>query len=186
MAEITNQGNSGKNKHRGHRMPKVAPRVDMTPMVDLGFLLITFFMLSMKMSDPKAMLWVKPIEDPHPEAVSECCVLTVLVDSADRVYTYEGDDLKTMKLSSFDDNTGIMHRLMQKGKKVKAECGLMKNGKPHELVCLIKLLQGTRYQNLTDVVDAMNITKTHYSIQEPLVEEVAALKLKEKELTPLY
>ena len=185
MAEVTNQSSSGNRKSRGHRMPKVAPRVDMTPMVDLGFLLITFFMLSMKMSVPKAMLWVKPIEDPHPQVVSECCVLTVLVDSADRVYIYEGDDFKTLTPSSFNDNTGIMHSLMQKGKKVKTECGLMKNGKPHELVCLVKLLPGTRYQNLTDVIDVMNITQTHYSIQEPLAEEITALKAKEKELTPL-
>ena len=181
MAEITNTTGGGHRKNRGHRAPKPVPRVDMTPMVDLGFLLITFFMLSMKLSDPQAMEWHKQIVSHVDDPIPECCALNILIDSADKVYTYEGEDFKTLRPTSFND-TGLMQIVMQKGKRVKTECGLRKDGQPHKLICLIKLLPGTRYQNLTDVIDEMNITHSFYSIQEPLAEEITALKDKEKEL----
>jgi biopolymer transport protein ExbD len=180
MAEVTGKTGAGHRKHRGHRASMPAPRIDMTPMVDLGFLLITFFMLSMKMGQPNAMEWDKRISEVPPEPVSECCVLNILIDSADRVYTYEGEDIKALQPTSFNQDMGIEQVIMIKAKKVKLDCGVTKNGQPHKLICLIKLLPGSRYQNLTDAMDEMNITKTQYSIQEPLPEEVTALKEKEQ------
>ena len=184
MAEISGESGGGPHKHRGPRSKKANLRVDLTPMVDLAFLLITFFMLSMEMRSPGAVEWQKQVKDTiAPAPVPECCVLNILVDSADRVYTYEGQDLKTLRLSSFDTINGVGLAVTKKRIKVHNECGVTTGGKPHELVCIIKLLPGARYKNLTDVIDEMNVTKTNcYGIQDPLPEEVAELKTRGKEL----
>ena len=82
MAEIPGESGGGQYKHHKVRSKKPNLRVDLTPMVDLAFLLITFFMLSMQMRSPGAVEWKKQVKDPvDPEPVSECCVLNILVDS---------------------------------------------------------------------------------------------------------
>ena len=54
MAEFIS--NQSKNNKRIHKNPKI----DMTPMVDLGFLLITFFIFTTSMAEPKAMNLIVP------------------------------------------------------------------------------------------------------------------------------
>ena len=46
MAELITGGNMQRGKHQKPRAKRLNARVDLTPMVDLAFLLITFFMLT--------------------------------------------------------------------------------------------------------------------------------------------
>ena len=181
MADLEGAGPNRRGRNHHHRAKKPIPRVDMTPMVDLGFLLITFFMLSVQLQKPGALDWDKRISDIQ-EPVSECCVLNILVDSADRVYTYEGQNMKEMQPTSFNDEHGLRQIVMKKAKLVKTSCGNYASGKPHQIICLVKLLPGSRFQNLTDVVDEMEITHSQYSIQDPLPDELAQLKSMRTEL----
>ena len=69
MAEM-DVSSSGGGKHGGkQRSKKSSTRVDLTAMVDLGFLLITFFMLATTMNKPKTMQIIKPedLEDEKQE-----------------------------------------------------------------------------------------------------------------------
>jgi biopolymer transport protein ExbD len=176
------KGNGHPNPKHGklRRQTGLSPRVDLTPMVDLAFLLITFFMLTTKLSEQKAMVWEKRV-DSIAEPVSECQVMNIMVDSFDRVFVYEGSELENLKISSFEDTHGIRQEIMNKAKRVKAECPLTAKGEKREIICLIKLLPGARYQNMVDILDDMKILEVKtYALQEPLNEEIAAIAQKTK------
>jgi biopolymer transport protein ExbD len=64
MAEVnTGDEGGGKKKHAKKRAKKSSTRIDMTPMVDLGFLLLTFFILTTTFNKPQAMEINMPIKD---------------------------------------------------------------------------------------------------------------------------
>jgi len=108
---------------------KGSPRVDLTPMVDLGFLLITFFMFTTTMSKPKAMEIQMPYKDStlKKEDQSEIkagTALTILLSKDHTIYYYEGigndpNNPPQVKPSSFKPNGGIRDVLIEKKQKVR-------------------------------------------------------------------
>ena len=87
MAEIETKRAAEKKR----RFNKKTTRVDLTPMVDLGFLLITFFVFTTVLTEPKAMKINLPYDKAPPDnKVCESCVLTVLLDKYNRIKYYEG------------------------------------------------------------------------------------------------
>lgn len=93
MAEIVDNGGADDGKKK-KRPKKGSTRVDMTPMVDLGFLLLTFFVLTSTFSKPKVMSLVYPAKTPIdvPEDPAQLVnnAITFLV-TKDRVFYYEGE-----------------------------------------------------------------------------------------------
>jgi biopolymer transport protein ExbD len=92
MAEIA-EGGGGHDKGGKKRPKKGSTRVDMTPMVDLAFLLLTFFVLTSTFSKPKVMSLVYPakVEDPIPpeEQPKVNNGITFLV-TEDKIFYYTG------------------------------------------------------------------------------------------------
>lgn len=94
MAELAQDDGGGGKK--GKKRPKRGPaRIDMTPMVDLGFLLLTFFVLTSTFAKPKVMSLVYPAKeeeprDPNDQTDKVNNAITFIV-SDDRLFYYKGE-----------------------------------------------------------------------------------------------
>ncbi len=93
MAEIAEGGGGGGHKGGKKRAKKSSTRVDMTPMVDLAFLLLTFFVLTSTFSKPKVMSLVypaKPEDGPDVKPPKINNAITFLL-SEDKIFYYTGE-----------------------------------------------------------------------------------------------
>jgi biopolymer transport protein ExbD len=150
MAEV-NTGGGGGGKHKGGkvRAKKASTKIDMTPMVDLAFLLLTFFMLANTFSKPQTMEINMP-EKPKPEdkipEVNEKKVLTLALGENDKIYWYVGITDPNVQVTNFSDK-GIRKVLREK----KAEIP--------KLIVLIKPMEESKYKNVVDIFDEMNISE---------------------------
>ncbi|WP_343606345.1 biopolymer transporter ExbD [Fluviicola sp.] len=93
MAELA-QDDGGGGKKGGKKRPKKGPaRIDMTPMVDLGFLLLTFFVLTSTFAKPKVMSLVYPAKevDKPPGKENEVNNAITFIVSDDRLFYYKGE-----------------------------------------------------------------------------------------------
>lgn len=181
MADIDTSGGGGGGKHGGGpRAKKMSTRVDLTPMVDLAFLLISFFMLTTTLNKPKAMELNMPKKADKPDDnqdVGECQVMHILLDTLDQVWYYEGLQVAGLQKTTFSGDGGIRKAIMRKLKTVPKECPLSKKGNPRDAIVLIKMLPGARYKNMIDILDEMDITDTKiYAIQEPDPIEIEAIE----------
>ena len=149
MAEIQQQADSGKGGKK--RAKKMSTKIDMTPMVDLAFLLLTFFMLTTTFNKPNVMQLTMPVKEKDKTQQSEIKAsnaFTILMGEANKVYFYDGllaDDVKPeLKLTSYSAD-GIRKELLSRRRNP-------------ELVVLIKPDDKSNYQNMVDILDEMNIT----------------------------
>jgi biopolymer transport protein ExbD len=161
MAEIENK-QTGKRKN-GLRMIKKSTRVDLTPMVDLGFLLITFFVFTTSMAKPKVMSIVSPKDSKDSLPICESCALTLIPVQGNKVLYYEGIQTPATILKETDFTAeGLRALLMQKKEKVKQT-----KGTADEMVLIIKPAQKSTYKNFVDILDEVAITDVkHYFIDE--------------------
>lgn len=151
MAEIQQQ--ESKNRKGLHRRKKLSTRVDLTPMVDLGFLLITFFIFTTALSEPSSIVMPLPDEKEttEPSLAGERKTLSLLLDAGNVIRYYEGTNLTSIKRTDYSSG-GLRELLLQKIRQVKTDFG-----KDADPIILIKPLQSSSYGNLVNVLDEMMI-----------------------------
>lgn len=210
MASIDTGGGDSHKKGPGvKKAKKLSTRVDMTPMVDLGFLLITFFIFTATMSTPKGMdlLMPKDVNDPNKQnEAKESGALTIMLGKGDQVYYYEGQLKVDETGNNFKQTTfkGIRQIIIDKKKDVErrhvhdlgdkdSRCKSMqdlakKNGDPEwekaclsrDLVVIIKPDQDAAYKNMVDILDEMTINQVKtYAIVKILPQEYDLIKATE-------
>jgi biopolymer transport protein ExbD len=161
MAEINDS--SRQQRHQRTAGTKKSTRVDLTPMVDLGFILITFFVFTSALSQPMAMnLLVPSDKDSNTrDILCESCVLTVLLDRDNTIWYYEGAEHYAANKATNYSASGIRQLIQQKKKSV-----FQKRGSD-QLVLIIKPAAQSSFKNLVDIVDECSISMVkRYYIDE--------------------
>ena len=134
-------------------------RVDLTPMVDLGFLLITFFILTTTLSEPTIAKLVLPKDVKINRPVKNSAVLTLELTRNDSVEYFEKKKKKnaTGDYCSFKNLRGV---IQQKQKEVASVLGDRK-----ETIILIYAEAESTYKNFMDVMDEIQINDvSHYYV----------------------
>ena len=183
MAQIENTASERKGKSFHHNKKQII-RIDMTPMVDLGFLLITFFVFTTTMSTPKATDLFMPGDqpDPHPPKLKDDLALTILLSENNKVYYYHGnwEDAKNNDQvfeTNYSTYEGIGKIIRQKQKEIDAS-GKFTEGRKG-LMLLIKPTSKSNYKNVVDALDEAVINNVKkYAIIEPGLNELEFIKSK--------
>ncbi len=162
MAELnTGDGGGGKKGSKKVRSKKQNSKVDLTAMVDLAFLLITFFMLTTSLSKPQSMDLGLPDKDDDPTKnkdvkVDENRTMTILLGDDNKMKMYMGL-LATPKIAPKDmayGKEGIRKELLKQRDAVIQYTGNKDKG----LIVIIKPSKKSSYRNLVDILDEMAIT----------------------------
>lgn len=177
MAEVDTGGGGG-GKKKGPK--KVSTKVDMTPMVDLAFLLITFFMLTTTFSKPQMMEVNMPdkTEDPKDNTkTKESTTLTMILGDKDQIFYFQGiaNNKPEVKTTNFSEKNGLRDLLLTKKKEIRQTTG-------EDMVVIIKARETSNYENLVDALDEMAITSIQrFALVDNITPEETSL-LKEKGL----
>lgn len=154
MAEMDTSGGHKKKGPGVKKAKKLSTRVDLTPMVDLGFLLITFFIFTTTMSQATAMRLFLPKDADKPQdqnLAKQSGALTILLGKDNNVFYYEGildnaaSNWKSSNFGSADD--GIRSEIIRK----------RANTPDKDFVVIIKPSAECTYKNVVDILDEMSI-----------------------------
>lgn len=183
MAEL-NTGDGGGKKGGGKvRSKKSNPGVDLTAMVDLAFLLITFFILTTTLSKPQSMNLALPDENKPEETPPETPAwrtLTIVLGSGDKVAWYSGgiDNPVDGPAVSTYGKAGIRDLILNKKKGVddRNKAGgrdLEKEG----ITIILKPSEKSNYKNFVDILDEMAITQVKkYATVDITPEDIKLLE----------
>lgn len=183
MADIES-GGGGKHKGGKVRGNKKSTRVDFTPMVDLGFLLITFFMLTTTMSKPTVMEINMPLKDntikeEDQNKLKASQAMTIMLTGKDQVLYYMGLDkdksvvtdysakgirevlLRESRMRNPNLDSIPVYEQMARVKKITQEeyneHAVRLKSQKQNLWVVIKADDKSRYNNLVDILDEMLI-----------------------------
>ena len=168
MAELDTSGGGHKKGPGVKKGKKLSTRVDLTPMVDLGFLLITFFIFTTTMSQPTALKLFLPDDKVNPEdqnKAKESGVLTILMGADNHIYYYEGQlkpDGSNFLSASYNGENSIRDVILKKKADVRSRSRDAEN--PYkDFVVVIKPGADCNYKNVIDILDemAINVVKKY-------------------------
>jgi biopolymer transport protein ExbD len=152
MAEIQQAARSS-GGHKKPRSTKRSFRLDMTPMVDLAFLLLTFFMLTTTFAKPNVMTLNMPVDSPDKSTIPMSKAMTIILGKDHRVHYFFGLNApadKTVAVPTLQTTTfsasGIRQALLAR-----------LHAQP-ETVVLIKPTPEAQYRDMVDILDEMTIT----------------------------
>jgi biopolymer transport protein ExbD len=161
MADVDVSQSKGKQKHGGKKKKKrIAVRLDMTPMVDVAFLLLTFFMLATSMSKPQTMEINLPPSETKAD-VAESNLLTLRISEDFRIFWNIGTEKPTTV-----DGKEKKEKLIALGRLLKE-----RNAANPKLITLIKVDGKAKYIDMVDVMDELNINNIQRFSLAPMLDD---------------
>lgn len=178
----------GGGRHQKKRAKKGSTKIDMTPMVDLAFLLLTFFILTTTMYKPSSLQMTYPVppkpDDPPPPPTQLSNAVTLLLTKNDQIFYYKGEFRKeatekgpptTLTQTNFKD---VQKLLVENNKQTVAKLNEVAKefnekkitedeynekrkaikGDKDNLKAIIKTDADAKYRNMIDMVDEMDIS----------------------------
>jgi biopolymer transport protein ExbD len=134
------------------RNSRAVPKVDLTAMVDLAFLLITFFMLTTSLSKPVAMDVAKPDDGPVQEPWPASRTMTILLGADNKIAWYMGEPGKsTPTIEGYSQ----IRKSITANKQMVAKANHNDTRKP--LFVIIKPTSGANYKNFVDIMDELKL-----------------------------
>ncbi len=172
MAEIVNAKSN-----------KKAPRIDFTPMVDLGFLLITFFIFTTTLSEPRNLELQMPAEGFPPSEVPHHTAMTILIGKDHRLHYFSGTDameerFEYLQTTGFQRN-GIRQVLLQHADNVHRSVEQHIDGSRQTdfPFVIIKAGKQADYSDLVNLLDELMITHIeHYALTDMSAKEEFAIQ----------
>lgn len=150
----TLETNTSSKQVSGKKLHKKSTKVDLTPMVDLGFLLITFFVFTTAMTLPRAMKLIVPKDSVITEPIPKSKVLTLIPYSEDRIKYYEGELPVNGPLNETSNTVnGLRQVILDKKKRVQAQFG------SDDMILVIKPANESSYKNFVDIMDEISINE---------------------------
>ncbi len=188
MAEVnTGDGGGGHGKHDKKRAKKLSTRIDMTPMVDLAFLLLTFFVMTSTFNKAKTMEINFPADEPDKEKQQKVNnALTFIMSKDNSIYYYYGEFFPAnnkngkpaTELTKTDFSKDGLHKLLLDKNKSTVEAinklseqlkireiadttykrlAVKAKGDKTALTVLIKADDKAVYKNVIDLIDELNV-----------------------------
>ena len=187
MAQVnsSNENPSIRKRAGVRRMLKHNLKVDMTPMVDLGFLLITFFVITTELSKPTMMNLYMPKDGGEPTPLGDSNALTFLLGKNNTVYYYNGIWEEAVNKNevfetSYSGKEGLRKIITEKQQRLQQNIAKNKEGRDG-LMMLIKPSPASSYKNVVNLLDETTINAVKkYAVVKLSPEEMEFLKRKEQ------
>ena len=173
MADVDSGGGGGGRgrKGGGSKTKKKSTRIDMTAMVDVAFLLLTFFVLTAVIQDSAIMSLTMPPKAPDVEEeekrvkVDEEKIVTLILEEDDKITWYQGITNPELKTADYDPDKGLRQVVLDHLRFKPRLCRDEKRKYGQETpdcwdpIFIIKPRYNSAYGNLVDVLDEMAITE---------------------------
>jgi biopolymer transport protein ExbD len=143
----------GKHKKKHKKKRRVGIRIDMTPMVDVAFLLLTFFMLTTAFSKPQSMEINLPPSETKVE-VAESNLLTLRIMEDGTIYWNMG--IEAPEKIAFNDLRKFLST---------------KNQENPKLITLVKVDRKSKYHTMVDVLDEINMADVKRFSLAPMLDQ---------------
>ena len=156
MGAVDTPDRSSKKGKKGHGRPKrrLGIRIDMTPMVDVAFLLLIFFMVTTVFRTPQALEINLPPDDKSEVKVAASKVVTVRVLPDERAYYRRGED--PWARTSVENLTQVFANYRNN----------------NEIVLLIKIDREAPFNSMVHIIDELDLAGlTRFSLATLTPEE---------------
>jgi biopolymer transport protein ExbD len=153
------ESQSSRKKGKKKKTKRIGFTLDMTPMVDVAFLLLTFFMLTTTFAKPNTMEVNLPSKDMTEVKVAESNVLTIRVTEGDKAYwNIAFDEPKPFELYDRSGEKPTISNAFRELLKAESEKIRQRVGED-VMAIVLKFDKKAQYRNLVDVLDELNILR---------------------------